>query len=197
MSIQPVIDKFGWLRRKDFNRNSRGSARPFSNRLERGRLQSESEAKPKGGMLRVQSILFLVIIVVSIGLAAWGMVTVSTSSQIPPSAFVTMPNDQLSTVGDRVSFVSVSDVGQRGLAVGVQGFLKTVTGTPVAGAKVYISYYAQGSYRTQVATTDQNGHFQALFPVNWTGWLPVSLTYFGDGQHQGLRQTVQVAGEGP
>jgi hypothetical protein len=160
-------------------------------------LQSESEAEPKGRKLRFQSILILLMIVVSIGLTAWGLVTISTSSQIPPSDFVTMPEAQLSTTGDKVLFVSVSDVAQRGLAVGVQGYLKTASGTPVAGAKVYVTYYAQGSYRTQVATTDPNGHFEVRFPVNWTGWLPVTLTYFGDGQHQGLKQGFQIAGEGP
>ena len=159
-------------------------------------MQSEKEPEPKSRKPRAQSILLLLIIVVSVSLAAWGLVTVSPSSQFPPSDFVTMPETPLSVAGDKVSFTAVSDIAQKGLAIGVQGFLKTVSGTPVAGANVYITYYAEGLYRTQVALTDQNGHFEFRFPVNWTGWLPVTLTYFGDGQHRGLSQTLQVAGEG-
>jgi len=135
--------------------------------------------------------------VVSIGLAAWALVTISASSEVPLSDFVTMPTAQLSTTGDKVSFASVTEIAQNGLAVGVQGFLKTSSGAPVVGVKVYSYYYLQGAYRTQVTTTDQNGHFEIRFPANWTGWLPVTLTYVGDGQHQGLKQNFQVAGEGP
>jgi hypothetical protein len=103
----------------------------------------------------------------------------------------------LSTQGDKVVFVSISGVTQKSLTVGIEGYLKTTSGTPVAGAKVYMTYYYQGSYRTQVATTDENGHFAAQFPMNWTGSLDTTLTYFGDSQHKGLSQLVSVAGEAP
>jgi hypothetical protein len=95
-----------------------------------------------------------------------------------------------------VQFVSVSPVPSSSVAVGVKGYLMTSSGQPVSGAQVYLTYYLQGSYRTQVATTDQNGYFQAVFPMNWTGWLPITLTYFGDNQHQGLTQNFSVTGEG-
>ncbi|MGO9644138.1 MAG: hypothetical protein ACLPY5_05260, partial [Candidatus Bathyarchaeia archaeon] len=60
---------------------------------------------------------------------------------------------------------------------------------------VYLTYYFEGAYRTQVATTDQNGYFQATFPMNWTGWLPLTVTYFGDSQYRGSTRVVSVAGE--
>ncbi len=160
-------------------------------------LQSQSEAEPKSRKPRVQSILILLIVLIIIGMTAWVLATVATGSQIPPSDFVAMPTTPFSTAGDKVQFTSVSDIAQNGLAAGVQGYLKTVSGAPVSAGTVYVTYYADGSYRTQVTTTDQNGHFVFHFPVNWTGWLPVTLTYFGDNQHQGLRQGFQVAGEGP
>jgi len=160
-------------------------------------LESKKEVEPKSRKPRAMGILVLLIVVVSVVLAAWGLATVGTSSQILPSDFVQLPTTQLSNTGDTVLFASVSDIVQKSLAVGVQGTLKTASGALVAGAKVYVTYYAQGSFRTQVATTDQNGHFEARFPVNWTGWLPVTLTYFGDDQHKGLKQVFQVAGEGP
>jgi hypothetical protein len=31
--------------------------------------------------------------------------------------------------------------------------------------------------------------------MNWTGWLLLTLTYFGDEQHQGLEQQFSVSGE--
>jgi hypothetical protein len=123
------------------------------------------------------------------------MVTVSTNSQIPSSDFVTLPTTSISKNGDSVVFTSVSAIGQKGVAVGVQGYVKTLSGSPVAGAKVYMTYYLQGAYRTQVATTDQNGYFEARFPMNWTGWLPATLTYFGDDQHRGLVKVFSVSGE--
>jgi hypothetical protein len=121
--------------------------------------------------------------------------SVSSRFQIPTSEFVTLPATPFSTTGSKVVFVSISDIGQKGIAAGVQGNLVTVTGTPLAGAKVYLTYYLSGYYRTQIATTDQNGHFEAHFPTNWTGYLPVTLTYFGDDQHQGFTQQFKVAGE--
>jgi hypothetical protein len=134
-------------------------------------------------------------VVVSVALAGWVLVTVSTTSQIPSSDFVSLPTTPLSNKGDRVIFVNVSAIGQGGVAVGLKGYLQTISGKPLAGATVYMTYYLQGSYRTQVATTGQNGYFEAHFPMNWTGWLPLTLTYFGDDQHQGLKQVFSVSGQ--
>lgn len=156
----------------------------------------ETSDKAERGMRpKTQTIIVLLIVALSIVAAGWIMVTVSTTSQIPPSDFVTLPTDPLSTKGEKVMFVSVSAIGQNSVAVGVKGYLTTISGAPVAGAKVYMTYYLQGAYRTQVATTDQNGHFEARFPMNWTGWLPLTLTYFGDEQHQGRTQVSSVSGQ--
>jgi hypothetical protein len=145
---------------------------------------------------RIQAVIILLILAVSIVVAGWLLVTVSTTSNVPVSDFVTLPTTQLSKNGDLVKFVSISAIGQRGgVAVGIKGYLETLSGTPVAGAKVYMTYYLRGDYRTQVATTDQTGYFQAYFPMNWTGWLPITLTYFGDDNHQGLSQVFSVGGE--
>ncbi len=158
-------------------------------------MEDKNEAQRTNRKPRVSTILLLLIIAVSVALTGWGLMSVSSRFQIPTSEFVTLPTTQLSTTGNKVVFVSVSDIGQKGTAVGVQGNLMTATGTPVAGAKVYLTYYLSGYYRTQVAITDQNGHFEAQFPTNWTGYLPVTLTYFGDDRHQGLTQPFKVAGE--
>ena len=157
-------------------------------------MESKHEAE-RGRRPNTQTIALLLIVALSIVAAGWIMVTVSTTSQIPPSDFVTLPTTPLSTKGEKVMFVSVSAVGQKGVAVGVKGYLMTASGAPVAGAKVYMTYYLQGAYRTQVATTDQNGYFEAQFPMNWTGWLPLTLTYFGDEQHQGRTQVFSVSGQ--
>jgi hypothetical protein len=154
-----------------------------------------SSNKERSRFLKPQTVVFLLIIALSIAAAGWIMVTVSTNSQIPSSDFVTLPTTPLSKNGDAVVFTSVTAIGQNGVAVGVQGYVKTLSGSPVAGAKVYMTYYLQGAYRTQVATTDQNGYFEARFPMNWTGWLPVTLTYFGDDQHRGLVKVFSVSGE--
>lgn len=142
-----------------------------------------------------QTIIIALVVVISIVVTAWALVIVSTESQIPSSDFVQLPAAPLSTKGDETAFVSVSAVSQEGLAVGVKGYLQSSSGSPIAGAKVYLTYYFQGAYRTQVATTDQNGYFEVRFPMNWTGWLPLTLTYFGDEQHKGLRQVFNVSGE--
>ena len=145
---------------------------------------------------KTQTIVILLIVVVSIVVAGWALVTVSTTSDVPVSNFVPLPSAQPSTKGDQTKFVSISAIGQRGgVTVGIKGYLQTLSGAPVSGAKVYMTYYLRGAYRTQVATTDQNGYFQARFPMNWTGWLPITLTYFGDDQHQGLVQVFSVSGE--
>lgn len=159
-------------------------------------MDSKDEAETRSGKLRIQNVVLLIVVVFSAVLAALALVTIGTSSQVPSSDFVTLPAQQLSTKGDKVGFTSVSDIAQNGLAVGVRGYLMTTSGTPVTGAKVYMTYYLRGAYRTQVATTNQNGYFEARFPMNWTGWLPLTLAYFGDDQHQGLTQFFSVSGEG-
>jgi len=143
----------------------------------------------------IKGIVTVLIVVASIVIAGWALVTVSTTSQVPLSDFVTLPTAPLSKKGEGVFFDSITAIGQKGVAVGVKGYLETTSGNPVAGAKVYATYYFRGEYRTQVATTDQNGYFEMRFPMNWTGWLPVTLNYFGDEQHQGLTQVFGVSGE--
>jgi hypothetical protein len=159
-------------------------------------MESKDEAGTRSEKPRIQNIVLLLVAVISVVLTAFALVTIGTSSQVPSSDFVAIPTQQLSTTGDKVAFTSVSDIAQNGLAVGVKGYLMAASGTPVTGAKVYITYYLRGAYRTQVATTNQNGYFEAHFPMNWTGWLPLTLTYFGDDQHQGLMQFFSVSGEG-
>ena len=144
----------------------------------------------------VRDILSALVILISVILAAWTLITVSSESQIRPSNFVVLPTTPLSKTGQSATFASVSAVGQNGVAVGVKGFLKSPSGQPVVGAQVYAQYYLQGEYRTQVGTTDQNGYFEIHFPMNWTGWLTLTLIYFGDGQHQGLKVVFSLSGEG-
>jgi hypothetical protein len=157
-------------------------------------MTTATKAEPSR-KLRLQSIVPLLIVVVVVVISAWALATVSTSSRIPSADFVTMPTTPLSKSGVKTMFVSVSPIMQKGVAVGVQGSLQDVSGGPISGATVYMEYYLQGAYRTQAALTDQNGHFEARFPMNWTGWLPLTLTYLGDNQHQGLTQVFSVAGE--
>jgi flagellar basal body-associated protein FliL len=158
-------------------------------------MAEKEDAEPRK-RFKSQTIMILLIVAVSIVATGWALVTVSTTSNVPVSDFVTLPTAHLSTKGDQVKFVSISAIGQRGgVAVGVKGYLQTSSGSPVSGAKVYMTYYLRGDYRTQVATTDQNGYFEARFPMNWTGWLPITLTFFGDDQHQGLTQVFSVSGE--
>lgn len=157
-------------------------------------MESKDEAERRKRP-NTETIALLLILALSIVATAWVFVTVSTTSQIPPSDFVTLPTTPLSTKGQKVMFVSVSAIGQKSVAVGVKGYLMTTSGAPIAGAKVYMTYYLQGDYRTQVATTDQNGYFEARFPMNWTGWLPLTMTYFGDDQHQGFTKLFSVSGE--
>jgi hypothetical protein len=158
-------------------------------------MASKDDAEPRW-RLKIQTVVLLLIVVVSVVVAGWALVTVSTTSDVPVSDFVTLPAGQLSTKGPQTNFVSISAIGQRGgVAVGVKGYLQALSGSPVAGAKIYMTYYLRGAYRTQVATTDQNGYFEARFPMNWTGWLPITLAYFGDDQHQGLMRVFSVSGE--
>jgi len=79
--------------------------------------------------------------------------------------------------------------------MGVSGYVDAISGQPVVGAEVYVQYYLNGGYQTQVSTTDQNGYFEIHFPMNWTGSLPVTFTYFGDDQHQGLILSSSLPGE--
>lgn len=142
-----------------------------------------------------KAIIMVLIVAMSIAIAGWALVTVGTTSQVPTSDFVTLPTTTLSKKGEGVMFDSIAAVRQKGLAVGVKGYLETFSGKPVVEAKVYATYYLRGAYRTQLATTDQNGYFEMRFPMNWTGWLPLTLTYFGDDQHQGLTQLFSVSEE--
>lgn len=143
----------------------------------------------------VKGLVALLIVVFLVVLSAWTLMTVSTTFQIPPSDFVQLPTSPLSNTGQGVMFVSASAITQKGVAVGVKGYLETMSGQPVVGAKVYAGYYLEGVYRTQTAATDENGYFEIHFPMNWTGWLPLTLTYFGDGQHQGLKVVYSMSGE--
>ncbi len=157
-------------------------------------MASQHEAE-QGKRPRIQTMVIILVVIISIVLAGWVLVTISTASQVPSSDFVSLPTTPLSNKGERVMFVRVSAIAQAEVAVGVKGYLQAISGVPIAGATVYMTYYLRGAYRTQAATTDQNGYFEARFPMNWTGWLPVTLTYFGDEQHQGLTQVFSVSGE--
>ena len=142
-----------------------------------------------------QTILTVLIVAVLVIVTAFAVVTVSRTFELRPSDFVTMPTTPVSKAGAVVVFSSVTPIDENNLAVGVQGYLMTSSGQPVAGASVYVQYYLEGSYRTQVGVTDSNGFFQIHFPMNWTGWLPLTMVYFGDMQHQGLQQVVSLPGE--
>src|SRR3990170_347853 len=118
-------------------------------------MESKHEAE-RGRRPNTQTIALLLIVALSIVAAGWIMVTVSTTSQVPPSDFVTLPTTPLSTKGEKVMFVSVSAVGQKGVAVGVKGYLMTASGAPVVGAKVYMTYYGD----------DQHQGFTHVFSVS-------------------------------
>ena len=158
-------------------------------------MASSDETKRRRG-LSVKTTLIVIIVIVAVVTSAWALLTVSKATELPPSDFVTMPTTPLSGNGTSVVFVSVGTISEKGVAVGMKGYLETGSGQPIAGAKIYARYYLDGDYRTQDATTDQNGYFQIIFPMNWTGWLPVTLTYFGDSQHQGQAAVYSVPGEG-
>ena len=158
------------------------------------RLRS-NEAERKGKP-RVQTIVLVLAFVTVMVLAGWGVVSIATAGQIAPSNFVSLPTTALSVKGISITFVNVTAVFHEGMAVGVKGYLITSSGTPVEGAVAYMTYY-DNAYRTLAATTDQNGYFEAQFPINWTGWLPLTLTYFGDDHHQGLKETFNVYGQSP
>jgi hypothetical protein len=145
--------------------------------------------------LNRKSIFMLVVVLVCVVASGWALVTVSHAFQILPSDFVTFPSTPLSRTGTVTVFTSVVPIVQNGVTVGVEGYLQTASGQPVTGAQVYAQYYLESAYRNQVGTTDSNGYFEIHFPMNWTGWLPLTLTYFGDSQHEGLQQLVSLPGE--
>lgn len=153
-------------------------------------VEQQSDASRKVGL---QSLALVAVIVVII-ITGWALVTVS-STLPPPSDFVILPNTSMSKSGLIVTFSNISPIMTNGVASGVSGYLIASSGNPVSGATVYMNYYFQGSYRTESATTDQNGYFTEHFPMNWTGSLPLTLVYFGDGQHKGIQQVVSVPGE--
>lgn len=160
-------------------------------------MASSDEAEPRRRRPSVTSIVSLFILVILVALSALALVTVSNITQIPPSTFVNLPTTPLSNHGETATLVSIGTVYQKGVAVGVKGYLETASGQPVAGANIYVQYFFNGGYQTQVGTTGQNGYFEIHFPVNWTGSLPVTFTYFGDGQHQGFTLRSSLPGEGP
>jgi hypothetical protein len=149
----------------------------------------------KTGRLNVQTVSLLLILIVVVVVSGWALVTVSHTFEIPPSDFVTLPTDPLSRTGTVTVFSSVTPIVENGITVGVKGYLQTNSGQPVSGAQVYAHYYLQNAYRTQVGTTDSNGYFEIHFPMNWTGWLPLTMTYFGDSQHEGLQEIFSLPGE--
>ena len=153
-------------------------------------MEQQSNAKRS---VNVQS-LALVAVVLVIILTGWALVTVS-STLPPPSDFIVVPNTPLMKSGVAVSFADISPLVTNGVANGISAYLLTTSGAPVSGATVYMTYYFQGAYRTEQATTDQTGYFAEHFPMNWTGSLPLTLTYFGDSQYKGIKQLVSVVGE--
>ena len=150
---------------------------------------------PAKGLLNKQTVLIGLVVVVLVVLSAYAMVTVARTFEIRPSDFVTLPTTPVSKSGEVVTLVSVPPVLENNLAVGVQGYLQSPSGQPVAGASVYVQYYFEGSYRAQIGVTDSSGFFQIRFPMNWTGFLPLTIVYFGDSQHQGLHQLFSLPGE--
>ncbi|HXZ90941.1 MAG TPA: hypothetical protein VEG61_07755 [Candidatus Dormibacteraeota bacterium] len=147
------------------------------------------------GRVNKQTILVGLVVVVLIVFSAFALVTVTRTFELRPSDFVTIPTAPVSKTGMVVLLTSVSPIFENNLAVGVQGYLTTTLSQPVAGASVYVQYYLQGSFRTQVGITDSNGFFQIHFPINWTGYLPLTIVYFGDTEHQGVQQLVSLPGE--
>jgi hypothetical protein len=154
---------------------------------------NEAERKGKPG---IQTTVLVLAFVIVMALSGWAVVSVAAASQIAPSDHVSLPTAALSMKGITTRFVNVTAVFHEGMAVGVKGYLVTSSSAPVKGATVYMTYY-DNAYRTLAATTDENGYFEAQFPINWTGWLPLTLTYFGDDQHQGLKESFSVYGQNP
>lgn len=166
---------------------------------------------------RLQAILLgflLVFLVVNSGLV---ISITAGANDIPTFDFVSLPTTSSSSKGIATMFANVATVYHAGVARGIKGYLKTASGTPVAGARVYTTYldefaheitrnradsyevdttyFYEFAYRTQATTTTQNGFFEVLFPMNWTGRLPLTLIYFGGTEHQGLKQVFSLRGE--
>jgi hypothetical protein len=163
-------------------------------------MASNDEAEPRRRRPSAKGIVALLILVILVIMSAWSLATISKIGQIwllgvPASTVVNLPTTPLSNHGQPVMLVSIGTISQKGLAVGVNGYLDTASGQPVVGAKIYVQYYLNGAYQTQVSTTDQNGYFEIHFLMNWDGSLPVTFTYFGDDQHQGLRLNSSLTGE--
>ena len=158
-------------------------------------MTSNDEAGSRRRRPSTTTIVSLLVLVILVVLSAFALITVSKITQIPPSTFVNMPTTPLSNQGEAVELVSIGTVFQNGVAVGGMGHLETTSGQPVAGAMVYVRYFLNGAYQTQVATTDQNGYFEFHFPMNWDGSLPVTFTYFGDNQHVGFTLNYSLPGE--
>jgi len=156
---------------------------------------ADNDRRKRQRRISYRSLILIMVVAVSIIVAGWALVTVSTASQVPSTDFVALPHQSLSNKGENVVLFGVSAIMKKGVAVGVMGYLRTSSGSPIADAALYLTYYLDFSYRTQAVSTDQNGYFQVYFPMNWTGWLPLTLTYFGDAQHQGLQRTLSVSGE--
>jgi hypothetical protein len=157
-------------------------------------MSSLNQTAPRSRM-NYGSVMLLVVLALAVLASGWLLVVVSTSFQAPPSDFTTIPSTPISRSGVAVSFSQVSNIASQGVTTGVSGYLLASSGGPVAGATVYVTYYFEGSYRTQVTVTDSNGYFEFHFHMNWTGWLPITLSYLGDMQHKGLTQVFNVSGE--
>ena len=157
-------------------------------------MSTENQA-PAVRRMNYRSILSMIILGLAVAAAGITLVAVSNAFQTPPSNFVTLPTDPISKSGMVAAFSDVSTITQQNRAVGVRGYLLAGSGSPVAGAKIYATYYFQGSYRTQMGTTSDKGYFEIIFPLNWTGWLPVTFTYFGDSDRRGLVQVATLPGE--
>lgn len=154
-----------------------------------------TESSGRSSRLNFQTVVLFGVLLVAVIVSAMVLMVVSTSFQTPTSEFVTLPSTSKSTAGVAAGFSQISPIMSQGMATGVKGYLLTSSGSPVAGASVYMTYYFQGAYRTQVTSTDSNGYFEARFHMNWTGWLPLTLVYFGDAQHKGTTQVASVSGE--
>ena len=157
-------------------------------------MSSPNQTAPRSRM-NYKSVILLVVLALAVLASGWVLVVVSTSFQAPPSDFTTIPSTPISRSGVPVSFSQVSNIASKGVTTGVRGYLLASSGDPLAGATVYVTYYFQGSYRTQATVTDSNGYFEFHFHMNWTGWLPITLSYLGDAQHKGLTQDFSVSGE--
>lgn len=155
---------------------------------------SQNGAQRRRIPLRRTTIMLFGIVVLAV-LAGWAMTVVRGTSGLPSRDFVSMPATALSSRGTATVLQNVGTIFESGLAVGVSGYLLTTSGKPVAAANVYVRYYYEFAYRTMVTATNQDGFFEILFPMNWTGWLPLTAVYFGDSQYQGVQQVFSLPGK--